>query len=307
MTYSLDLINSCINYYKSNTLSTRAVAKIFSVSKSVLCNWLKELPIVYNNNKHITSNITSKMLLFLKNSLNHNPYQTQSNMMHKINNKFNINISSFTIKTMLKIIGYSKKKVSRKLYNKNLKEHICKHKKFKKEIKTININDIVCIDETGVTRNTYNDKGYCHTSKRLKYYVDISKLPRNRNIIVAINKDKVIHYKVLINKSVNKIYFIEFITELVKNIKHKYILLDNIAFHHSKEVIKIIEDSDNKILFTPPYSPEYNPIEEVFSSFKSYLKNKISVINGFVKLDYYIDTFLRTANDFNCYYQRSFR
>lgn len=161
MTYSLDLINAAINYYKTSSCTLRKVANIFQVSKSVIGQWLKELPITrQTNNEHINNNITVDMLNFLRSSLNHNPFQTQIILLNKINNKFGTNISLFIIRKMMNIIGFTKKKVSRKLYNTDLKKHKLSRKLFKKNIKKVNKEDIICIDEVGTTKDTYNNYGY---------------------------------------------------------------------------------------------------------------------------------------------------
>ena len=216
MTYSLELINASLNYYKVSNLSVRKVAKIFGISKSILNKWSKELPLKYNNESNKTV-ITVDMLNFLKNSLNQNPYQIQKDLADKISLKFNLNISINIVQKMLKIIGYSKKKAIRKLFNKNLKEHKCNRKEFKKKIKNINKEDIICLDEVAVDRNTYNLSGYCHKSKRLQYFVDINQLRFKKSLIVAINKNEVVKYKILDNKNVNSEIFIEFIKELTLN------------------------------------------------------------------------------------------
>jgi hypothetical protein len=44
--------------------------------------------------------------------------------------------------------------------------------------------------------------------------------------------------------------------------------MDNVSFHHNKELIKIIKDSGNRIMYIPPYSPNHNPIENLFSVIK---------------------------------------
>jgi transposase len=52
------------------------------------------------------------------------------------------------------------------------------------------------------------------------------------------------------------------------------ILLDNVSFHHSKEAIKVAEAKGWIMLFVPPYSPWFNPVEGVFSIVKrDYYKN----------------------------------
>ena len=193
MTYSLDLINRVINFYNTTSHSLRYVEQIFAVSKSVIANWIKELPITYKNITNITPKIKDQYISFIKKSLNHNPFQTQKQLQEKLSSKFNIDVSSHLIRTILKTINYTKKKVSRKLYNADLKAHKLNRKEFKKKIKNINKDDIICIDEVGVNKTISNDYGYCHKSKRLQYFVDTKQIPQKRSIIVAINNKKVVH------------------------------------------------------------------------------------------------------------------
>jgi transposase len=46
------------------------------------------------------------------------------------------------------------------------------------------------------------------------------------------------------------------------------LLIDNHSIHKSKEVKSTAERKGLTLLFTPPYSPQYNPIEMVFGSIK---------------------------------------
>ena len=306
MTYSLDLINAAINYYKTTTYSLRKVGNIFAVSKSAIEKWVKELPLKYKKEDKITDNKTIRIINFIKNSLNHNPYQTQIILQQKIYDNLNIDISLFQIRKYMTIIGYTKKKVSRKLFNKNLKELKSKRKNFKKNMKKVDKKKIICIDEVGTTKETFNKYGYCHKSKRLQCYVDAKQLPQKRSIIVAISNDKVVHYKILKNKNVNNTIYLEFINELCSMFSNKILLMDNVSFHKNKNIKEAIENTQNELLLIPPYSPDCNPIEEVFSLFKSYLRSKINVITGFIKLDIHIRVFFTNAIDFNKYYSRAF-
>ena len=306
MTYSLDLINASLNYYKSSNIGLRKTAKIFSISKSVLFNWQKYLPLKYTNIENINLSITPEMLKFLKNSLNQNPYQTQKEMQERINKKFNYDISTTIIKKMLKILNYTKKKACRKFYNKNLKELLCNKKKFKKLAKSLDKDKIICLDEVGITKDTYKIFGYCQSSKRLQYYVDINKLKIKKSLIVAISNKEVVKYEILENKNVNGEIFLKFIKELTEKYQNKIILMDNVNFHKSKKIIEIIEQSNNKVLFIPPYSPEFNPIEKLFSVFKNYINKKVNIITKFKNLNKYIDKFFVESKNFDNYYNYSF-
>jgi transposase len=59
------------------------------------------------------------------------------------------------------------------------------------------------------------------------------------------------------------------------------IMLDNVAFHHSK-IAKVAADKKGfELLFTPPYSPWFNPIEEVFSIVKRAFYKNWSIKDAF--------------------------
>lgn len=82
--------------------------------------------------------------------------------------------------------------------------------------------------------------------------------------------------------------------------------MGNVMFHKNDIIRKLINDNNSECLFIPPYSPQFNPIEEVFSLFKSYLRKNINVITKFIKLNFHIEYFFRTASNFECYYTHSF-
>ena len=82
--------------------------------------------------------------------------------------------------------------------------------------------------------------------------------------------------------------------------------MDNVNFHKSKNIIEIIEQSNNKVLFIPPYSPEFNPIEKLFSVFKNYINKKVNIITKFKNLNKYIDKFFVESKNFDNYYNYSF-
>ncbi len=43
------------------------------------------------------------------------------------------------------------------------------------------------------------------------------------------------------------------------------VVMDNLQVHKSKRVRELIEGAGAEILFLPPYSPDFSPIEETFS------------------------------------------
>ena len=49
-------------------------------------------------------------------------------------------------------------------------------------------------------------------------------------------------------------------------------VLDNASIHHLDAVIELITVAGALVRFLPPYSPDLNPIEEVFSKIKAFIK-----------------------------------
>jgi transposase len=50
------------------------------------------------------------------------------------------------------------------------------------------------------------------------------------------------------------------------------VVLDNLAAHKSAKAVARIEAAGARVRYLPPYSPDLNPIEKVFSKVKSFLR-----------------------------------
>lgn len=50
------------------------------------------------------------------------------------------------------------------------------------------------------------------------------------------------------------------------------VVLDNVSFHRAQTVRALIEAAGCQLLFLPPYSPDFTPIEHAFSKIKEALR-----------------------------------
>jgi len=50
------------------------------------------------------------------------------------------------------------------------------------------------------------------------------------------------------------------------------LVLDNARVHHAQQIEDLIHDYGCRVEFLPPYSPDFNPIEQAFSVIKSHLR-----------------------------------
>ena len=51
------------------------------------------------------------------------------------------------------------------------------------------------------------------------------------------------------------------------------VIMDNLPAHKAASVREAIEQTGAKLMFLPPYSPDFNPIENAFAKLKALLRN----------------------------------
>ena len=91
---------------------------------------------------------------------------------------------------------------------------------------------------------------------------------------MAITTEKIIHHKELTD-SINGDIFFSFIKDVINTLTEEgYIFLfDNVSFRKKKEMLEYITEKGHKYIFTPSYSPNLNPIENVFGIVKQQYYN----------------------------------
>jgi transposase len=50
------------------------------------------------------------------------------------------------------------------------------------------------------------------------------------------------------------------------------VVMDNLNAHKGERIKELIEDKGCELVYLPPYSPDFNPIEEAFSKIKGFLR-----------------------------------
>lgn len=309
--YSIDLKNIAIKlYYKYNNF--REVADLLEIGKSTIHRWIhnKNNKTINNKNK-LDVNFFDKLTIFVKNLIDSDKFITIKKIRININNKFNKLFSISFIHTIIrKKLKYSFKKINNKLFSGSFDKLHKKRLEFISKIKNIDKNKIICIDETYIHSNFSKNYGWNKIGERLVHYKKSN--PIKYSIIAAISNKTIVKYNIS-KQNINSNSFKKFIYELNLSFNNHYFLMDNVSFHHSKIIKNIFANSSNQLLFIPPYSPDFNPIEMVFSQFKSnikYLNNddfahmiseSFSIIssinlNNFYK--YSFETYLKTIEQY---------
>jgi hypothetical protein len=66
---------------------------------------------------------------------------------------------------------------------------------------------------------------------------------------------------------------------------HSVLVVDNAAIHKVAGIRELVEGHSMRLLYLPAYSPDFNPIELVFSSIKAWLRANRARINAELDTD----------------------
>ena len=131
---------------------------------------------------------------------------------------------------------------------------------------------VIFIDETGVSTNMTRSHGRCTSGERLKMaFPHGHRL--NLTCVAAITDEEMLS-RWIFKGAMNTALFVKWITEdLVAKLRPgDTIVMDNLSVHKTKRVKEAIEITGARILFLPPYSPDFNPIEKAFAKLKALLR-----------------------------------
>ena len=131
---------------------------------------------------------------------------------------------------------------------------------------------LVFIDETGTSTNMARPRGRCRRGERL-----IGKVPHGHwkiTTFVAGLRHNGITAPFVIDKPMNSLIFRTYLERcLVPTLNPgDIVVMDNLSSHKSEEVREIVEAAGASLLYLPPYSPDFNPIEQAFAKVKAHLR-----------------------------------
>jgi len=128
------------------------------------------------------------------------------------------------------------------------------------------------LDESSVNLAYTRLYGWAKSSKRINEGIKDVRFER-QSILSAIGLDGV-KAPFVFAGTLNKEIFSDYLRfQLAPTLKNDDILiLDNCSVHKSKLVLETIEELGINVVFLPPYSPDFNPIELVWAFVKDILR-----------------------------------
>jgi transposase len=140
-------------------------------------------------------------------------------------------------------------------------------------ISSIEPDRLVFVDECSSNTSLAPLYGWARKGERAP-----QKTPRNwgKNITLlsSMSKEQGMGASLVVEGSTNGTVFQTYLEDvLCPTLKRgQVVVMDNLSAHKAERVRDLIEGEGCELIYLPPYSPDFNPIEQAFSKLKSYLR-----------------------------------
>jgi len=273
---------SAVKYYLDNNEDLRNTCKIFNCSYISLSRWIN----TYKNNngkiqrktrKNRNLKITPEIVKFVKDYVRKYNTTTLWELSKLVEEKFKIHLTDSSIYNILHKQKLTRKRLRSKYYPEKKegqeKEDL---ENFYNKLKKYDFRKTICLDETSIYLNMTLTYGRSRSGTRV--IKKTNKYPYKRyNLLCAINAEEVVGWKLYPERKggVKTDDILNFYDEFINNnYRDNLIIMDNAVIHKSLKIREKIEKSGNNLLYSVPYHPETNAIEEFFSQLKHYIKKK---------------------------------
>ena len=147
-------------------------------------------------------------------------------------------------------------------------------KEFLAEIEKIDPGKIVYIDESGIDDSLCREYARSMRGKQVISGIYGKKSQRTSLIAGWLHEAREIIAPYVFNGYTDATRFNGWVEKcLIPSLEEGLtIVMDNAAFHKHSKTKELIESKGCRLLYLPPYSPDFNPIEKVWAHLKSLYK-----------------------------------
>ena len=143
---------------------------------------------------------------------------------------------------------------------------------FRAQLPTLDAKELVFLDEAGSNISMSRTYGRAPVGQRVQEYV-----PRNRGTVTTMIGALTLTGLVAmmtVEGGTDAEVFETFIEKCLVPELHEgnIVVIDNVGAHRTPRVRELIESAGARLVFLPPYSPEFNPIEECWSKVKEFIR-----------------------------------
>jgi len=254
-------------HYLNFERSLRKVSSKYGCSPSTLCRWVKKH---HRGTSHPKKRSRKSIISQIENTVNdyvtQNPFNRLIDIVHHLRDK-DVHISKSTAYRILRKAKFTRKRASAKYCPKlpTREDATAYLSTFRSE------NEVISIDESSIYMESRPLYGYSRKGTRLSKTMNKPLRGNRITLILAISNQRGIVHHEVVKGSANAKIFSNFIHSIDAS-EDASVLLDNVRFHHSKCVKDAASKKKMTLVYTPPYQPDFNPVENAFSVIKSHTR-----------------------------------
>ena len=272
-----------MNAIDSLGMPVTEAAKHFQVSRTAISN-IKRIFYAegYRTDKKITRGkkvpiLTATEICIIQQWLDNNALLTLPQIRRACLEQFNKNVSESTLSRAIGSFHYSLKRVSFIPERASSEEIVqARHNYATLYLTIMSMREpMYFLDETGFCVSMRRRVGRSRIGTRAVAHVPALRT-KNFSICAAYNINSLFAFRIE-NRPYNTNSYLGFVKDMLdefasRSICGAILIMDNVAFHHSRSVADLIANAGHRLVFLPAYSPFLNPIENVFNQWKHKVK-----------------------------------
>ncbi|MBD1922609.1 IS630 family transposase [Microcoleus sp. FACHB-831] len=276
--YSIDLRKKIVEVHEREKISQRQLARHFGVALSFIVKLLKQYrqtrelsPKPFNGG--VKLKLTPDNLQVLADLIEENNDATLQELCLMLEEKTGISISRATMGRMSQRLKLTVKKKTLHPSEKDTERVQKLRQDFWSKIRDVPVEDLIFLDEAGV--NLAFVRLYARALRGQRDYgTRPQKRGKNVSMIAAISLKGIVA-SINILGATDGLTFEAFVRQkLVPNLWNgATVVWDNSTIHKGKQLEQALQEVGAKLIYLPPYSPDFNPIENFWSKVKNTLRS----------------------------------
>ena len=266
--------------FQQGQTSAVALARRFAISQPTVSRLLQRFRIHGTiepkpHGEGMPPELTEKEKARLKRIVQDNPTLTGTELGRLVRPGKKKKPQEWVIWRALKNFGLTRKKASFEADEKSRPDVKKRYRTFARKAKKTDPARLVFLDETGINRSRKGSTAWARHGEHAKLSRPSTGTRRSHTVIGAMRANGLVGMRSL-RGGMKKGNFLHFIaTVLCPRLQRSdIVVMDNLNSHHNAQVVDLIRAQGASVAFLPPYSPELNPIEMLWSTLKKRLSKR---------------------------------
>jgi transposase len=220
----------------------------------------------------VDASLTPEHLQWLDEEIARTPDATQAELAARLAERGAPKVSRQAIGRAVAKLGLTRKKKTKPAEEQKRPDVQQKRQAFAVTAPTLELANVHALDESGVRLGETRARGLSRPGQRITEYV-----PHKRwETVTMLGTLSLsgISTLVTLDGAIDGDVFLAYVEQVLVPVlvTGAVVILDNLGVHKREEAIAAIEQAGARVLFLPPYSPDFNPIEHAWAKIKAIVR-----------------------------------